>query len=315
VSYDQSPATPIPADIERPDKILAGLTGRQVAILAAAFAVLWVAFEATHRYVALPVFAGAAAPVVVVAVVLATGQRDGLSFDRLLLAAWRQSRSPRRLAHAPEGVPAPPAVPGVKPPPPPAAARSLFGGITPEGVVEDADGGAVVVCAVSTVNFALRTPPEQDALTSGWARYLNSLTGPVQVVVRAGRADLTPAVTALQEAAPGLPHPALEEAALEHAAFLAELAATRDVLTRQVLLAVTEPTPTRARGGGAAGARVAQRAGEAARLLAGADVTVSVLDGPQVTALLAAATDPAAPITAARLAVPGQPVTSPGGAT
>jgi len=39
---------------------------------------------------------------------------------------------------------------------------------------------------------------------------------------------------------------------------------------------------------------------------------VSVLDGGQVTALLAACADPEAPLTAARLAVPGQRVTSPG---
>ena len=65
-----------------------------------------------------------------------------------------------------------------------------------------------------------------------------------------------------------------------------------------------------ARGGG--GLRAAQRTAEAARLLSAADLTVSALDGGQVTALLTAAADPGADIHAARLAVPGQPVTSPG---
>ena len=176
------------------------------------------------------------------------------------------------------------------------------------------DGGAAVAAAVSTVNLALRTPAEQDALTAAFGRWLNSLTGPAQILIRAGRADLSRAVAALEDTAPALPDPALEAAALDHAAFLAELAASRDLLTRQVLLITREPRrtgPGAARGAGG-GARAAQRAAEAARLLGAADLTVSVLDGGQVTALLTAASDPGADIHASRLATPGQPVTSPG---
>ena len=62
MSYDPPASTPIPADIERPDKILAGLTARQVAILATAAVIIWAAFEATRRLVAPPVFAVLAAP-------------------------------------------------------------------------------------------------------------------------------------------------------------------------------------------------------------------------------------------------------------
>ena len=176
------------------------------------------------------------------------------------------------------------------------------------------DGGAAVAAAVSTVNLALRTPAEQDALTAAYGRWLNSLTGPVQILIRAGRADLTGAVADLEDTAPALPDPAVEAAALEHAAFLAELAASRDLLTRQALLITREPRrpgPGAARGGGG-GLRAAQRTAEAARLLGAADLTVSALDGGQVTALLTAAADPGADIRAARLAVPGEPITSPG---
>ncbi len=162
------------------------------------------------------------------------------------------------------------------------------------------------------MNFALRSPEEQDALAAAYGRWLNSLTGPVQILVRAGRADLSAAVAALRDAAPALPHPALEQAALEHASFLDGLAAERDVLTRQALLIVREPGHGAGRPGGTAG-RALQRAGEAARLLAGAGLQVQVLDGGQVTALLAACADPAAPPQpAGRTALPGRPVTSAG---
>ena len=316
MSYEVSDPVPIPADVEMPDKILAGLTARQVAIAAVAAVIIWAAFEATRHVMPLPAFAALAAPVALAATALVIGERDGLSLDRLLAAAWRQARSPRRLVTAPEGIPAPPAwaaPPGPPPPPLPAPLAPLWRHISSDGVIGLGGDGAAAVAAVSTVNFALRSPAEQDALTGAYGRWLNSLTGPVQVVIRAGRADLSAAVTALRETAGGLPHPALEHAALEHASFLAGLAEERDVPTRQVLLVIREPSHGTARpGGGTAAARAAQRAGETARLLAAADLQVSVLDGGQVTALLAACADPEAPAGAARLAVPGQPVTSPG---
>jgi hypothetical protein len=318
VSYDPPASIPIPADIERPDKILAGLTARQVAILATAAAIIWAAFEATRRLVAPPVFAVLAAPLAVAAAALVMGQRDGLTLDRLLIAAWRHARSPRRLVTAPGGIPAAPAWAGpqlARPRGgPPAPLDPLYRAVTADGVIGLGDGGAAVAAAVSTVNLALRTSAEQDALTAAYGRWLNSLTGPVQILIRAGRADLTGAIAGLEEGAPALPDPALEAAALDHAAFLTELAGSRDLLTRQVLLITREPRrpgPGTARGAGS-GPRAAQRTAEAARLLGAADLAVSALDGAQVTALLTAAADPGTDIHAARLAVPGEPVTSPG---
>ena len=300
---DARPRVPVPADVELPDKLLAGLTARQAVITAIAVLVIWAGFEATRRVLPLPVFAALAAPVAVAATALAIGQRDGLTLDRLLAAAWRQARSPRRMAAAPEGVPAPPGwvAAGLarQAGPLPAPVTPPWAMITPDGSIGLGDGAAAV-CAVSTVNFALRSPAEQDALTAAYGRWLHSLTGPVQILIRTGHADLATAVTRLRENAPALPHPALEHAALAHAGFLAGLAATRQVLTRQVLLVTREPGRGPGPPGGAAG-RAAQRAAEAARLLASADLQARPLDGAQVTALLAAACDPGGPHRAQRL--------------
>ena len=212
---------PVPADVELPDKLVAGLTGRQVVITAIAVLVIWAGFEATRTVLPLPVFAVLAAPVAVIATALAIGQRDGLTLDRLLAAAWRQARSPRRMVTAPEGVPA---VPGWVAPalarqagPAPAPVTPPWQLVTPDGVIGLGGDGAAAVCAVSTVNFALRSPAEQDALTAAYGRWLHSLTGPVQILIRTGHADLASAITRLREDAPSLPDPALEHAALAHA--------------------------------------------------------------------------------------------------
>ena len=316
MDYDVTGTVPIPADVEMPDKVLAGLTARQAAIAAAAAAVLWLGWLAARHVMPLPAFTALAAPFALAAVTLVIGERDGLPLDRLLMAAWRQARAPRRLVTAPEGIPAPPAwAPAAGPRAPlPAPLPPLWLDVSPEGVISLGAQGAAAVAAVSTVNFALRSPAEQDALAAAYGRWLNSLTGPAQVLIRAGRADLSAAVAALRQAAPALPHPALEQAALEHAAYLERLAEDRDVLTRQALLVIREPGRGAGRpGGGTAAGRALQRAGEAARLLAGADLQVHVLDGGQVTTLLAACADPAGPpLPAGRLAFPAQLVTAPG---
>ena len=290
MSYDVQDSAKIPADIERPDKILAGLTARQVAILTAAAAVLWLIFLAVRRAVPGLVFAGVAVPFVVLTVALVLGNRDGLSLDRLAAAALRQVRAPRRLVTAPEGAVPAPRWAGAAAGPLPAPLRLPTRTIRAHGVADLGADGAAVLIACSTVSFALATSAEREEMVGGLARWLNSLTGPAQVVIRAERVDLDPAIEQLEQAAPSLPHPALEEAALEHAAFLAEVAASRDLLFRQVLVILREP-PSGAVGDTAA-ARVLRRGQAAARVLGAAGIAARVLDGAEAAAVIGAACDP-----------------------
>jgi hypothetical protein len=333
----------VPADVERDDELAFGLTARQVAILAVAGAGVWAAWRLTIGLVPPLVFAAAMVPVAALAAALALGRRDGLGLDRYALAALAHARTPKRAVHAPEGIPDLPDVidPALAPRrtgPAPVPADPIAKGVTPAGVVDLGRDGLSALAAVGTVNFTLRTPAEQEALVGAFATWLNSLDAPVQILVRADRADLSTAVTRLREQAPALPHPELEAAALEHAGFLADLAAGRDLLHRQVLLTHHRP-PTggtskrdRPTGGAPAGggppggvvrrllgggrparagddnahgeaARVlARRVADTARLLAAADLSVTALDGPAATAVLAAAAHPDPGLPAAGLA-------------
>lgn len=326
-SYEQLTVT-IPADVEREDRILAGLTARQVAILAGAAAVLWLAYTVTRRLLPLPVFAVIAFPFGAITTALALGRRDGLSLDRLMLAAIRQTRAPRKLVLAPEDVAAPPAwVDAGQPMALPAPLRLPVGAISADGVINLGADGAAVICTASTVSFALRTPEEQIALVGVFGRWLNSLsTGPVQIVVRAEPVDVTPLINGLRRRAAALPHPELEQAAIEHADFLADLARQRDLLRRRVLLVLREPRhggssglrpsgQRRTRDGGAA-QRVLRRAEEAARALAGAGITVQVLPGGQAAAVLAACCNPwHTTLATAGRAAPSEVITSTGGSS
>jgi hypothetical protein len=341
-------AVRIPADVDLHDRVLGPLTARQLAILAVTGLVLYAAWAATRAVVPIPVFLALAIPVGAGGAVLAVGQRDGISMDRMLLAAIRQRVAPRHRVSAPEGVrPAPAWLTGQttatstgrggrhgksKPAAPareeisPSALRLPAQAITDTGVVDLGPDGLAVVAVASTVNFALRTPSEQEALVASFGRYLHSLTAPVQVLVRTERLDLSGQISELLARAGGLPHPALEAAAVEHADYLAQLGEQTDLLRRQVLLVLREPmgataAPTdgldgpspltvltalvRGRrrtntgtGGVSAGmrraaeSRLVRRLGEAIELLAPAGIVVTPLDAGQATAVLASACNP-----------------------
>ncbi len=289
----------IPADIDRPDKLLAGLTARQLAILAVTAVALWVGYAATRRLVPVAAFGAVAVPVAVAAVSLALGRFEGVPADRWLAAAWRHRRAPRRLVPAPDGIPAAPLFAAGLAGPAPAPLRLPVAGVAADGIVDLGGDGLALICRASAVTFALRTPAEQEALVAGFARFLNSLGEPVEIVVRAEPVDLYPTIAGLFEAAPGLPHPALEAAARDHAGFLAELAERRDLLAREVLVVLRQaPQANNARSNNAgadAAGRLHRRAAEAAAALGAAGVTLAVLDGPAAAGCLARALDPAGP--------------------
>jgi hypothetical protein len=297
----------IPADVERPDKLLAGLTARQLAILAVTAVALWAGYAATRHHIPPAVYGIAAVPVGAVAAMLALGRFEGIAADRWVVSAWRHHRSPHRLVPAPDGITDAPVFlaesvaggTGVVPAP----LRLPVSAVRADGIVELGGDGLAVICRASAVTFSLRTPAEQEGLVAGFARFLNSLADPVEILVRAEPVDLTPAIDALLDAAPGLPHPALETAARGHARFLAELAERRDLLRREVLVVL------RQRAGDDLAGRLHRRASEAATALAAAGVTLTVLDGPATSACLARALDPAGTTRFPGLAATEEPVT------
>ena len=285
----------IPADFERPDKLLAGLTARQLAILGVAAVALWAGYAATRHLVPAAVYGALALPIGAVAALLALGRLEGIAADRWVTAAWRHHRAPHRLVPAPEGVPAAPAFLATDPGPAPTALRLPFAGVASDGIVDLGADGQAVICRASAVTFSLRTPTEQEALVAGFARWLNGLDQPAQLLVRAEPVDLTPSIDALLDAAPALPHPALETAARAHAAFLVALADRRDLLRREVLVVLRQAA------GQDAPARLHRRAAEAASALGAAGVTLAVLDGPAAATCLARALDPAGELRAVGL--------------
>jgi hypothetical protein len=298
---DAGPRTAVPADIDTPDKIVFGLTSRQVAVIGGAAVTGWVLYRLIGTHLPPTVLVVAAVPLAGLTIAVALGRRDGLAMDSWLAAAWRLRRTPRLQAPAGAATGHPTLVATVGTPPVPGPLRLPADAITPAGLVQVGDTSAAVVAA-GTVNLGLRTGDEQAALLDGFARWLNSLTAPAQIVVSTQRVDLGPAAARIEESAPRLPHPALQAAAVDHAEFLRDLARSRDPLRRHVLLVVR--ADPRDRGG------AARRGEETARALTALGVHARVLDGPSYTAALAAAADPYAPPVPELRATPDQIITA-----
>ncbi|MER5638870.1 PrgI family protein [Kitasatospora sp. NPDC002227] len=280
-------------DVDKEDTVLGPLTARQAVQLAAGLLIVWLGYNATRSVVPPLFFAAGALPLATAATLAVLTRRDGLPLDRWLLAALRHHRSPKRLT--PTG-----GLADVLP-----WQAEILDGQAAESVgrlclpVADVDedggldlgpGGSAAIGEAGTVNFALRTGAEQQVLVSAFGRWLNSLSGPVQILVRTRRLEIGSRVADLEQAAPALPHPLLEQACLAHADFLADLAQQQELLQRQVLIVhrdnSTDP--------GAAG-RTLRRCDETAGLLAAAEIAVRTLRGAAAYAALSAACEPDTP--------------------
>jgi hypothetical protein len=284
---DTTPRARIPADVDTPDKIVYGLTARQLAILAVAGVIGYGVFKAVGHLLPAPVLIAVLTPLAGAAIVLALGRRDGLSMDAWLLAAIRHTRHPRNLAPAPAGktIPAPGWAPAVPAATPLAVLRLPAKAIAESGTI-DAGSHAVALVACATVNIGLRTGDEQAALLGAYGRWLNSLNGPVQVVISAQRVDLSSHAQRIADGAESIANPALAEAARDYADFLDDLAARRDPLWRTVTIAVT------AAGDKGRDTEVSRRAEHAASALSSLGIQTAVVDGGGVTSVLTTAVDP-----------------------
>ena len=155
-------------------------------------------------------------------------------------------------------------------------------GIRADGIVDLGVDGLALVCRARAVTFSLRTFSRARG-PRGRASPAFSTRSPSPSRSSSGPSPpiSAPIIDALLGAAPELPHPALEAAARGHARFLAELAAHRDLLRREVLIVLRQAS------GDDASGRLHRRAAEAAAALGAAGVTLVVLDGPAAATCLA----------------------------
>ncbi len=96
------------------------------------------------------------------------------------------------------------------------------------------------VLEASSVHFALKSEPEQEAILAGYRRFLNGLTYPLQVLVRVVPADVEGYLAGLGGARRGTE--TLRRLALDHEAFVRRIARERTLLDRRFFVVVPAGT-------------------------------------------------------------------------
>jgi hypothetical protein len=171
-----------------------------------------------------------------------------------------------------------------------------------EGIVDDAivlRGGQLrAVLEVGGLNFALQGEREREATIASFRSFLNSLSYPVQVLVRVLPVDVDGYLAALDRRARQLSGP-LADLAYDHVAFVRRLARSRTLLERRFYLVVSVQSETVVQGRlpwtrrsapgpdpAALRRRLGHRCAEVERQLQRCSLASRRLTGPEIASLL-----------------------------
>ena len=99
-------------------------------------------------------------------------------------------------------------------------------------------GGAALVLRTTAVNFGLLSEEEQDATIYTYAALLNSLTFPVQIVIRSKKTDISSYAKLIDEAYQKQPNPDLKAQIAHYKQFVIATVQQNEVLDKQFYLVI-----------------------------------------------------------------------------
>ncbi len=100
------------------------------------------------------------------------------------------------------------------------------------------DGSMRTVLLVSSVNFALKSEDEQNAIISGYISFLNSLTFPLQIVVQSRRLNLDAYLSNLEQKRKEQANELLKVQMADYIGFVRELIQIGEIMTKRFYVIV-----------------------------------------------------------------------------
>ena len=100
-------------------------------------------------------------------------------------------------------------------------------------------GNACLIVEIQAANFALLSAEEQDAKVYGYASLLNSLSFPVQIVIRSKQVNILPYIDSLGVAAKAATNPKLAQNILQYQQFVKEVVTSATVLDKQFFFVIS----------------------------------------------------------------------------
>ena len=100
------------------------------------------------------------------------------------------------------------------------------------------DGSVAMVLAVSSINFGLLAEEEQDSIIYSYAGLLNSLSFPIEIVVRSQKKDVTTYLRYVQEWEDKTLSPLRKTQIRRYREFVSELVKERRILDKKFYVAI-----------------------------------------------------------------------------
>lgn len=105
-------------------------------------------------------------------------------------------------------------------------------------VVLFVDGSAALVIATTAVNFGLLSEKEQESLIFAYAGLLNSLSFPIQVVIKSQQKDITAYIKLLEDQEQKQKNPKLQSSIHSYRAFVESTVKEKNVLDKKFYLVI-----------------------------------------------------------------------------
>lgn len=100
------------------------------------------------------------------------------------------------------------------------------------------DGSLRAVLLVSSINFALKSEDEQNAIIAGYVSFLNSLDSPLQIVIQSRRLDLDQYLEFLKELEEKQTNDLLKIQIAEYRQYITELIELGNIMTKRFYVVV-----------------------------------------------------------------------------
>lgn len=105
-------------------------------------------------------------------------------------------------------------------------------------IVMFTDGSCVAVITATAVNFGLLSEKEQDAIIYAYAGLLNSLSFPIQILIRTQHKDVTAYLKILEDAEKLQKNPKLAASMKSYRQFVANTVKEKDVLDKKFYIVI-----------------------------------------------------------------------------
>jgi hypothetical protein len=107
-----------------------------------------------------------------------------------------------------------------------------------ENIMIMKDGSSRVVMRCSPINFLLKSTEEQDSIIISFQRFLNSLSFPIQIIVRSTKLDIDTYISNLKDKAIKQQNPLLQNQTYEYIEYLKKLIEVAQIMKKEFYVVV-----------------------------------------------------------------------------